>query len=73
MQNAIAQVSSAIYLVAAYGRHYATKDQVLQDWMQGKDFKIHGGPYCSVRDLEAMRWDFSTIYLCYGNAQLLEV
>jgi hypothetical protein len=73
MQNAIAQVSSAIYLVAAYGRYYTTKDQVLQDWMAGKDFKIHGGPYCSVRDLEAMRSSFCTIYLCYGSDKVLEV
>jgi hypothetical protein len=34
----------------AYGRVYMTKEQALQDWKDGRDFKIVNGPYCSCRD-----------------------
>lgn len=39
-----------ITLVGAYGRA-ATR----RDWDSGKDFKIYGGPYCSIRDVSKMR------------------
>jgi hypothetical protein len=41
-----------IELHGAYGR-----ETNMQDWFNGKDFKIHGGPYCSIRDVEQMRTD----------------
>lgn len=37
-------------LRGAYGRETS-----LADWKAGKDFKIEGGPYCSIRDVEAIR------------------
>lgn len=42
------------YVVAhgAYGR-----DTVEQDWTDGKDFRIVGGPYFSIRDIRAMKDD----------------
>jgi hypothetical protein len=43
-----------IFLQPAYGRSYATAEQVLKDWKAGKDFKILHGPYCSIRDREDM-------------------
>lgn len=36
-------------LIGAYGRETS-----MQDWQDGKDFKIIGGPYCSIRDVPGM-------------------
>jgi hypothetical protein len=46
----LSQVSSAVYVLPAYGRKYMTKESALADWVSGKDFKIANGPYMSVRD-----------------------
>lgn len=37
-------------LKGAYGRETS-----MADWEAGKDFKITGGPYCSVRDVASIR------------------
>lgn len=37
-------------LTGAYGR-----EATLEDWKAGKDFKIYGGPYCSIRDVKLMK------------------
>ena len=34
-----------------------TEEDLLNAWHGGADFKIYDGPYCSVRDLEAMTKD----------------
>lgn len=39
-----------LMVLPAYGRNYTTEDAALQDWFCGKDFKIAGGPYFSIRD-----------------------
>ena len=41
-----------VCLTGAYGRE-ATES----DWLQGKDFRIVSGPYCSIRDSEAIKAD----------------
>ena len=41
-----------ITLLPAYGRKYESKESALKDWNAGKDFKILGGPYCSIRDIK---------------------
>lgn len=41
-----------VCLTGAYGR-----EAVESDWLQGKDFKIVSGPYCSIRDCEAIKAD----------------
>ena len=41
-------------LVPAYGRKYTSALAAEADWLAGKDFKILDGPYCSVRDIEAI-------------------
>lgn len=43
-----------LFLEPAYGRRYETEEQAIKDWKDGKDFKIFGGPYCSIRDLAAI-------------------
>ena len=44
-----------IILVPAYGRKYATEEAALADWKKGLDFKIDGGPYCSITDFTQLR------------------
>lgn len=44
-----------IILQGAYGRTYNNWMQACADWYEGKDFKIEGGPYCSIRDDEDLR------------------
>ena len=69
----IKQVTNPLFLVAAYGRIYKTREQALDAWRSGRDFKIVDGPYCSVRDYELLLQDFSNVYVCYGENGLLEV
>lgn len=42
-------------LVGAYGRQYTSKEALIKDWNDGKDFRIVNGPYCSIRDLPEIR------------------
>ena len=44
-------MSSELTLTPAYGRDYKSKATVLADCLTGKDFKIAGGPYTSIRDV----------------------
>ena len=39
-----------IVLQGAYGRRYSDPDLASDDYFEGKDFRIIGGPYCSCRD-----------------------
>lgn len=73
MQNAMEQVTTPIVLRAAYGRKYQTKEQALDAWVAGKDFKIFQGPYCSIRDYSELLQEFCNIYIAYGDGKLLEV
>ena len=41
----------------AYGRQYTTPTAALDDWISGRDFKVFGGRYCSVRDRLAIASD----------------
>lgn len=38
----------------AFGRRYCSAKQAAQDWNEGKDFKIVGGPYFSKRDVSTL-------------------
>ena len=48
-------------LIPAYGRSYNTIQDALQDWNDGKDFRISAGPYTSIRDLALLKKDFTFI------------
>ena len=63
--EALRQVTAPLFLTAAYGRKYASREQAVADWQAGKDFKIDNGPYCSIRDIELMRKEFCNIYIIY--------
>lgn len=60
--SALRQVSSPILLIPAYGRSYPTAEAMREAWESGKDFKVYGwSGYCSVRDLDALRHESSSI------------
>ena len=42
-------------IVPAYGRKYNHLIDMQKDWDDGKDFKIEGGPYCSIRDIKRFK------------------
>lgn len=54
-----------IKLTAAYGRKYFSKESALKDWEEGKDFKIVGGPYTSIRDQAMLKDQFNEVYIVY--------
>ena len=50
--TALRQVSSPMVLWPAYGKRYATVEDLWKGWQAGKDFLMAPyGPLCSVRDL----------------------
>ena len=57
-------------LVPAYGRVYNSVEAMMADWNAGKDFRIWGGPYCSIRDLGALRLEASSVTLCCPSRDL---
>ena len=65
--NALAQVSSPMFLLPAYGRHYKTKQEALAAWNDGKDFQIYQGPYCSKRDIDALHDLADRVYIHYDT------
>ena len=57
------QVTSSLTLHAAYDRIYNNKDALLKDWNAGKDFMMPNGQYCSIRDIESLKRDASTVWI----------
>jgi len=45
-------------LLGAYGRIYNTVEEAKLDFINGKDFMIYQGPYCSFRD-----WTGQELYI----------
>ena len=56
----------SVYLVPAYGRTYSNPTAAVMAWESGKDFLIEKGPYCSIRDIDALEKDFATIWVRCG-------
>lgn len=56
-----------VILIPAYGRVYKSWKAAKADWDAGKDFKIEGGPYCSIRDKEQLNAEFGNIVIKYGT------
>ena len=61
-----------IYLTPAYSRKYNTEAACLKDWRAGKDFKVLRGPYCSIRDYEALSMD-GPVFIVISDRQHVEV
>lgn len=71
--EAISQVTSPLNLIPAYGRVYNTKEEAVKDWMDGKDFKIINGPYCSVRDSINLRLDCSSLWILWNRVDAVRI
>ena len=62
-----------LILVPAYGRQYPNKSYALYDWQNGKDFRIEGGPYTSIRDIDELRKQFGTISIRWDKGLYIQV
>jgi hypothetical protein len=63
-----------ILIIPAYGRKYLNKEDLLKDWDSGKDFKLCGGPYLSVRDIYKLKEDgISTVNFSYANYEYFSI
>lgn len=71
--EALSQVSTPLYLFPAYGKSYKTKEEAVQDWMAGVDFRIHGGSYCSVRDATNLRLSCSTLWIYWNRVDCVRI
>ena len=60
-------------LLGAYGRHYHDGMSALKDWYAGKDFQIMGGPYCSIRDMDALASYGVDIEILIGKAPAVKL
>ena len=60
-----------IVLTAAYGRKYKTLEEAEKDWLEGKDFGIVGGPYCSIRDTELFKQMGHAVVIMAGERMKL--
>ena len=61
-------------LPAVWNGKYTKKETALKSWNSGKDFKIPGGPYCSIRDSEFLKKSYpGGVYLTYGSGDLVRV
>lgn len=56
-------LGSALILFPAYGRMYDDHASMRKDWEAGKDFRVFAGPYCSIRDIERLKQDASSVYI----------
>jgi len=62
--TALQQVSSPLILIPAYGRTYASPKRMIEDWNEGKDFRIMGhGCYTSIRDYSELTANSSSVTL----------
>ena len=52
-----------LMIMPAYGRQYTTSEEAKSDWTNGKDFKIIGGPYLSIRDISYLKDTYSSVWL----------
>lgn len=55
---------------APWRKSLQSRKEIISDWLDGKDFKIINGPYCSIRDLQYMRSDFNRIFIVYSNGTI---
>lgn len=63
-----------IVIKPAYGKCYKSGDEVLAAWKSGKDFKIVGGSYCSIRDRVRLRMMGDILHFkSYGGISLLKL
>lgn len=57
---------NGLKLYGAYGR-----EANLKDWLEGLDFRILGGPYCSIRDVPTMAKQFDVLEFISRNGEII--
>jgi hypothetical protein len=64
-----------VYLFPAYGRRYSDWAEAIADWQAEKDFSINGfgGPYCSIRDVEALQVSYDKIFLVNSSMDIKRI
>jgi hypothetical protein len=56
-----------------WSKPYETKEQAVEAWEAGVDFRIHCSFYCSIRDSESLIEVYDQVYLTYGSGDLVRV
>jgi hypothetical protein len=70
-QMAVQQLLDNLYLTPAPWRKWIqTREEIIQDWKAGKDFRIQSGPYCSIRDIEYLRNSYNRIYIIHDRGSI---
>ena len=60
-----------LYLRPAPWRKWMqTREDIIKDWREGKDFRVEDGPYCSIRDIEYIRSNFNRAYIIYDRGTI---
>jgi hypothetical protein len=47
-----------------------TREEIIEDWKAGKDFRIESGPYCSIRDIEHLRSSYNRVYIIHSRGSI---
>jgi hypothetical protein len=55
--------ANSLTIMPAYGRQYKTSQEAKADWNAGKDFKIVNGPYLSIRDIDYIKDNYTSVWL----------
>ena len=66
----MSELKLPLVLVPAYGAKYITFEANLAAWKAGADFKIYGGPYCSIRDKDELLKKFKLHFLDYLDIEI---
>jgi hypothetical protein len=70
-QMAVEQLLDNLYLVPAPWRRWMqTREEIIEDWQAGKDFRIESGPYCSIRDIEHLRSSYNRVYIIHSRGSI---
>lgn len=71
MNSALRAVSGPLNLYPAYGAHYKNMISLREAWEAGKDFGFTaGGPYTSIRDIDALKAEASSVWLMTHDLSL---
>ena len=54
-------ICSPVLLIPAHGKVYNTQEEMRADWEAGKNFKMYGSSYCSIRDIAKISADASSV------------
>jgi hypothetical protein len=71
--TAMGMMSGPMVLMPAYGKLYSTSQEAVEAWNSGSDFKIVGGGYCSIRDLDYIKNHCSTLWIHWNRIDSIRV